>query len=212
MPPERLEKSWESIVGHCDEFLYLGGNEQSTHEYVSKLLGRETIDVDSYGRTRGRSGGSSVNRQTAGRELMAPDEVRALDSRYALLFIRGERPVLDLKYDVLRHPNVGLTEDGGAEPYRHGGASLEVASVICGPDGDGAGGTREPGLPDLHGDRDGRALPEKGGAGEGRTGGAEQIPGGMTGEVHRPAGPRGNVRRKKTEKAKKRGERLVSQR
>ncbi len=144
-----FEKTWESIVGNCDEVLYRGGNEQSTHEYVSKLLGRETIDVDSYGKTRGRSGGSSVNRQTAGRELMAPDEVRALDSRYALLFIRGERPVLDLKYDVLRHPNVGLTEDGGAEPYRHGGASLEVASVICGPDGDGGAAPAELGNRDF---------------------------------------------------------------
>lgn len=93
-----FEKQWESIVGNCDEFLYLGGNEQSTHEYVSKLLGKETIDTNTYGRSRGRNGSYSTNYQLAGRELMTPDEVRMLDNQYALLFIRGERPIRDLKY------------------------------------------------------------------------------------------------------------------
>ena len=96
-----FEKQWESIVGNCDEFLYLGGNEQSTHEYVSKLLGKETIDTNSYGQSKGRNGSYSTNWQLAGRELMTPDEVRMLDNRYALLFIRGERPVEDLKFDTL---------------------------------------------------------------------------------------------------------------
>ena len=91
-----FEKQWESIVGNCDEFLYLGGNEQSTHEYVSKLLGKETIDTNTYGQSKGRNGSYSTNWQLAGRELMTPDEVRMLDNRYALLFIRGERPVEDL--------------------------------------------------------------------------------------------------------------------
>lgn len=109
-----FEKQWESIVGNCDEFLYLGGNEQSTHEYVSKLLGKETIDTNTYGRSRGRNGSYSTNYQLAGRELMTPDEVRMLDNRYALLFIRGERPIRDLKYDILHHPNVALTTDGSA--------------------------------------------------------------------------------------------------
>ena len=115
-----FEKQWESIVGNCDEFLYLGGNEQSTHEYVSKLLGKETIDTNTYGRSRGRNGSYSTNRQLAGRELMTPDEVRMLDNRYALLFIRGERPVMDEKFDLLKHPNVAFTTDGGAPPYEHG--------------------------------------------------------------------------------------------
>ena len=122
-----FEKQWESIVGNCDEFLYLGGNEQSTHEYVSKLLGKETIDTNSYGQSKGRNGSYSTNWQLAGRELMTPDEVRMLDNRYALLFIRGERPVEDLKFDILKHPNIALTADGGAGPYRHGEDSISIA-------------------------------------------------------------------------------------
>lgn len=124
-----FEKQWESIVGNCDEFLYLGGNEQSTHEYVSKLLGKETIDTNSYGQSKGRNGSYSTNWQLAGRELMTPDEVRMLDNRYALLFIRGERPVEDLKFDILKHPNIALTADGGASPYRHGEDSISIAAL-----------------------------------------------------------------------------------
>ncbi len=115
-----FEKQWESIVGNCDEFLYLGGNEQSTHEYVSKLLGKETIDTNTYGKSRGRNGNYSTNYQTAGRELMTPDEVRLLDNKYALLFIRGERPIKDSKYDILKHPNVSLTTDGKGTAFVHG--------------------------------------------------------------------------------------------
>ena len=125
-----FEKEWESIVGNCDEFLYLGGNEQSTHEYVSKLLGKETIDTNTYGQSKGRSGSYSTNWQIAGRELMTPDEVRMLDNRYALLFIRGERPIQDFKYDILKHPNVTLTTDGKAEPYQHGLDNLSIASIV----------------------------------------------------------------------------------
>ncbi len=124
-----FEKQWESIVGNCDEFLYLGGNEQSTHEYVSKLLGKETIDTNTYGQSKGRNGSYSTNWQLAGRELMTPDEVRMLNNRYALLFIRGERPVEDLKFDILKHPNIALTTDGGAEPYRHGEDSISIAAL-----------------------------------------------------------------------------------
>ena len=122
-----FEKQWESIVGNCDEFLYLGGNEQSTHEYVSKLLGKETIDTNTYGRSKGRNGSYSMNWQVTGRELLTPDEVRMLDNRLALLFIRGERPVEDLKYDILKHPNIQWTADGGAEVYRYGEDSVSVA-------------------------------------------------------------------------------------
>lgn len=105
-----FEKQWESIVGNCDEFLYLGGNEQSTHKYVSELLGKETIDTNTYGKSEGRSGSYSTNYQISGRELLTPDEVRMLDNRYAILFIRGELPVMDLKYDILKHPNVAYKE------------------------------------------------------------------------------------------------------
>ena len=124
-----FEKQWESIVGNCDEFLYLGGNEQSTHEYVSKLLGKETIDINTYGQSRGRNGNYSTNWQITGRELMTPDEVRMLDNKYALLFIRGERPVMDFKYDILRHPNVSRTADGKAKPYKHGKEVISLATV-----------------------------------------------------------------------------------
>lgn len=124
-----FEKEWESIVGNCDEFLYLGGNEQSTHEYVSKLLGKETIDMNTYGQSKGRNGNYSTNWQITGRELMTPDEVRMMDNKYALLFIRGERPIMDLKYDILKHPNIKLSADGGAEPYEHARPNYSVGSV-----------------------------------------------------------------------------------
>ena len=122
-----FEKQWESIVGNCDEFLYLGGNEQSTHEYVSKLLGKETVDMNTYGQSRGRSGSYSTNWQITGRDLLDSAEVRLLDNRYALLFIRGERPVQDDKYDVLKHPNIRLTTDGGGEAYVHGEDIVSIA-------------------------------------------------------------------------------------
>ena len=124
-----FEKQWESIVGNCDEFLYLGGNEQSTHKFVSELLGNETIDTNTYGRSMGRNGNYSTNYQTAGRELMTPDEVRLLDNRYAILFIRGERPVLDFKYDLLKHPSLKDTADGEGKTYIHGQAKGEAATI-----------------------------------------------------------------------------------
>ena len=124
-----FEKEWESIVGNCDEFLYLGGNEQSTHEYVSKLLGKETIDMNTYGQSKGRNGNYSTNWQITGRELMTPDEVRMMDNKYALLFIRGERPIMDLKYDILKHPNIKFSADGGAEPYEHARPNYSIGSI-----------------------------------------------------------------------------------
>lgn len=130
--------AWESIVGNCDVFLYLGGNEQSTHKYVSELLGKETIDTNTYGESKGRSGNYSINYQHSGRELLTPDEVRMLDNRYALLFIRGERPIQDDKYDLLRHPNIELTTDGQASPFQHGGTdyAIDWLSVQLHEDGD----------------------------------------------------------------------------
>lgn len=114
-----FKDSWESIVGNCDTFLYLGGNEQSTHEYISKMLGKETIDTHTHGITKGQHGSSSTNHQNTGRELLTIDEVRKLDNSQALIFIRGELPVMDKKFDILSHPNIALTEDGGAKPYKH---------------------------------------------------------------------------------------------
>lgn len=133
-----FKDTWESIVGNCDEFLYLGGNEQSTHKYVSELLGKETLDTNTYGLSRGRNGSYSTNYQQTGRELYTPDEVRMLDNRKALLFIRGERPVEDDKYDLMQHPLVSLTTDDGAKPYRHGstGHSIDWRSVRLDPQGD----------------------------------------------------------------------------
>ncbi len=112
-----FKEQWESLVGLCDEFLYLGGNEKETHKYVSELMGKETLDTNTYGHTKGRSGSYSVNDQQTGRELLTPDEVRMLNDHDCILFVRGERPILDGKYDLLRHPNIRLTEDGGAPPY-----------------------------------------------------------------------------------------------
>lgn len=112
--------SWESITGNCDELYYLGGNEQSTHKYISEALGKATLDTNTYGKSTGHSGNYSTNYQQTGRELMTPDEVRLLDNKYGILIIKGERPILDLKYDLFKHPRIKETTDGGANPYRHG--------------------------------------------------------------------------------------------
>ena len=119
-----FDKQWESIIDNCDEFLYLGGNEDSTHELVSKKLGKETISADSYTESKGRNGSYSKNTSLTGRSLMLPEEVRMLDNRYALLFVRGENAVMDEKYDLMKHPNIALSTDGGAAPYEHGLAPL----------------------------------------------------------------------------------------
>ena len=112
--------SWESITGNCDELYYLGGNEQSTHKYISEALGKTTLDTNTYGKSTGHSGNYSTNYQQTGRELMTPDEVRLLDNKYGILIIKGVRPILDLKYDLLKHPRIKETTDGKAKPYRHG--------------------------------------------------------------------------------------------
>ena len=124
-----FEKQWESIVGNCDSFLYLGGNEQSTHKYVSELIGKENLDLNTYGKSHGRNGSYSTNYQQTGRDLLTPDEVRMLDNKYAILFIRGERPIKDLKYDILKHPNVAQTTDGSAKPYEHGKTNNSVGTI-----------------------------------------------------------------------------------
>ena len=114
-----FKDDWEGIIGNADSFIYLGGNEQSTHKYISELLGKETIDTKTSSQSKGRNGSFSQSFQQTGRELMTPDEVRRLDNKNAIVFVRGERPVIDEKYDLMQHPNIKLTEDGGAAPYIH---------------------------------------------------------------------------------------------
>ena len=120
---ELYKDSWETIPGNSDTLLYLGGNESSTHKYISEALGKSTIDTKTHGQTKGRSGSYSTNFQMSGRELLTPDEVRMLDNRYCILFIRGARPVLDLKYELMNHPAIRYTMDGGAPPYIHHGTA-----------------------------------------------------------------------------------------
>jgi len=124
-----FDKQWESIVGNCDEFLFLGGNEDSTFKFVSERLGKETLDTTTYGKTTGRSGSNSTNYQNTGRELMTAAEVGQMDNKYALLFIRGELPIKDEKYDIMQHPNVGGTTDGGGAAFYHGAAKQAVSSI-----------------------------------------------------------------------------------
>ena len=128
-----FEKQWESIIGNCDVFLYLGGNETSTHKLISEnYLGKSTLWLDTYGKSTGHSGSYSTNNQITGRELMTPDEVRMLDNNLALLFIRGEAPLMDEKYDLLKHPNIKYTTDGGAAAFTHGGTENAVADMVIG--------------------------------------------------------------------------------
>ena len=114
------EKEHESIIGNCDTLLFLGGgNEPASLEFIVKLLGRETLATRTRGLTKGRNGSSTTNYQQTGRDLMTVDEVRKLDTNKAILFIRGESPVIDRKYNLKRHPNIKLTSDGKAKPYIH---------------------------------------------------------------------------------------------
>jgi len=123
---ELYKDSWETIPGNCDTILYLGGNESSTHKYVSEILGKATIDTKTHGQTKGKSGSYSTNFQMSGRELLTPDEVRKLDNRYALLFIRGASPVMDEKYDLMHHPAISHSSLGGAAPYIHHGTNPPI--------------------------------------------------------------------------------------
>ena len=120
---ELYKDSWETIPGNSDTLLYLGGNEASTHKYISEALGKSTIDTKTHGQTKGRSGSYSTNFQMSGRELLTPDEVRMLDNRYCILFIRGTRPVMDEKYELMEHPAIRYTMDGGGPPYIHHGTA-----------------------------------------------------------------------------------------
>ena len=114
-----FKDTWETIPGNCDTFIYLGGNEQSTHKYVSELLGKGTIDKKSSGETKGRQGSSSRNYDVLGRELFTPDEVRKLDNKKCIIFIRGFDPIMDNKFIPFGHPAFDQTADGKGKPYDH---------------------------------------------------------------------------------------------
>ncbi len=125
-----FKNDWEGIIGNADTFIYLGGNEQSTHKYVSELLGKETIDTRTSSQSKGRNGSYSQNFQQTGRELMTPDEVRMLDNKNAIVLIRGEAPVIDQKYDLMKHPNIKQTHSGGAFPYGHSPVCMYAAEDL----------------------------------------------------------------------------------
>ncbi len=117
---------WETISGNCDSMLFLGGNEQSTHDYISKMLGKATIESRTYGHNKGRNGSYSTNKQIIGRELLLPNEIREVDNDYGLLFIRGAKPVWDKKYEIVKHRNNYLTTNGKGSPYIHVHRNVET--------------------------------------------------------------------------------------
>ena len=125
-----FKDTWETIPGNCDTFIYLGGNEQSTHKYVSELLGKGTIDKKSSGETKGRQGSSSRNYDVLGRELFTPDEVRKLDNKKCIIFIRGFDPIMDNKFIPFNHPMFNQTADGKGKPYVH---QIRGADNLIGP-------------------------------------------------------------------------------
>lgn len=124
-----FEKTWETIPGNCDSLVYLGGNEQSTHKYISESLGKGTIDKKSSGETKGRQGSSSRNYDVLGRELLTPDETRKLDNSECILLIRGCDPIIDKKYNTFAHSRFSETEDGGAAPYIHDRMAAQKQAV-----------------------------------------------------------------------------------
>lgn len=122
---------WESVSGMCDEILYLGGNEQSTHEWISKAMGQETIDNRSYGTTHSwTSGSNSTNEQNSGRALMDVTEVRLKNKLLkgkigsVIMILADERPIIDEKYDLNRHPRIKFSADGGAPQYSYVSSAL----------------------------------------------------------------------------------------
>ena len=123
-----FKETWETITGNCDTLVYLGGNEKSTHEYISELLGKGTIDKRSTGETRSVHGSSSKNYDVLGRSLMNPDEVRNMDNKKCLIFIKGFNPIFDDKYWPFDHKNFSQTEDGGAKPYKH---NVRNSTKVC---------------------------------------------------------------------------------
>ncbi len=103
--------SWENVLGNCDSLLFLGGQEPTTLEHVSKTLGKETIDTRSHNRTRGRNGSTSENDGILGRELMTVDELKVMKDNECILFVRGIYPFFCDKFVIEKHPNYKLLED-----------------------------------------------------------------------------------------------------
>lgn len=124
------QKQWESIIGNCDSFIYLGGNEQSTHEYISKALGKETIRTKTYQTTKGARGSSSTNLNQMSHDLMSPDQVRRLHRTKSIVMIRGERPIMDEKFELKKHPHIEWTADGGGNIYVHERKKKNGKSII----------------------------------------------------------------------------------
>ncbi len=105
--------AWEGIVGNCDTFLYLGGNEASTFEYISKMLGKWTIDKKTNGESKGSSGSYSENYDVLGRELMLEYEIRLLPDDECILFLRGEDPIRDKKWFPWEHEEYRIAKEAG---------------------------------------------------------------------------------------------------
>ena len=103
--------SWENVLGNCDSLLFLGGQEPTTLEHISKTLGKETIDTRSHNRTRGRQGSTSENDGILGRELMTIDELKTMKDNECILFVRGIFPFFCNKFKIEKHPNYRLLED-----------------------------------------------------------------------------------------------------
>ena len=101
----------DTIVGNCDTTLFLGGKEKSTLKEMSEILGKETIDLYNTGESRGKETSHSLNYQKVGKELMSMDEISVMDGGKCILQLRGVRPFLSNKYDLLKHPKYYLTSD-----------------------------------------------------------------------------------------------------
>lgn len=106
------DKSWEILTGNCDSLLFLGGQEATTLEAISKSLGKETIDVVSQNRTRShKSPSTSENNSILGRELMTTDELKVMKPNECVLIVRALYPFFCHKFDIEKHQNYKYLED-----------------------------------------------------------------------------------------------------
>jgi len=101
----------DTIIGNCDTTLFLGGKEKTTLKELSEVLGKETIDLYNTSETRGRELSHGMNFQKLGKDLMSQDEIAVMDGSKCILMLRGVRPFLSKKYDLMKHPNIRLTAD-----------------------------------------------------------------------------------------------------
>lgn len=126
----KYKDSWHNIIGNADSILYLGGSEQESHKLASEMLGKESVDIKTHSQSKGRNGSYSTNFQRVGRELLTPDEVRLLDNDYAIYFLRGERAVMDRKYDVTKHPNAKYSAIAGGPVFDHTKVPLARHDIV----------------------------------------------------------------------------------